>query len=193
MSDEWGPSPFPSLLRSHFFYLAVKTWLSACVSATYYASQRNQEPGWKRPNVHYEADFQMKHGAYCCEDMMADPAARSEAEVDDRPTAVQGLLPGQQGRDAGEMGLEVTASSSQLGFIFFRRNIPVFFSCCCGLISCTNKFNTAGLFSGPAASWYGSVCIHSVKLPYSPKPTATSMPPVGDGSCFVPRNSLGHR
>lgn len=105
MSDEWGDSPFSSLLGSHFFHLAVKT----CVSATYYASQRNQEPSRKRPNMHYEANFQMKHGACCCENVAANPAARGEAEVDDRPTAVRGLLPGQRGRQAGEMRLEATA------------------------------------------------------------------------------------
>lgn len=94
MPAKWGASPLPSLLRSHFFHLADKTWLSVCVSATYYASQRNHEPGWKRSNVHYEADFQMKLGAYCCENVTADLAARGEAEVDDRPAAVRGLLPG---------------------------------------------------------------------------------------------------
>lgn len=44
--------------------------------------------------MHYEADFQMKLGAYCCENVTADLAARGEAEVDDRPAAVRGLLPG---------------------------------------------------------------------------------------------------
>lgn len=121
MSDKRGASLFPSLLRSHFFHLVVKPWLSACVSATYYASQRNQEPAWKRSGVCYETDFQMKHGTFCCENMTADPATLSEAEVEDRPTAMQRLLPAQRGREVGEMGLEVAASLWQDGFLFFSR------------------------------------------------------------------------
>lgn len=121
MSDKRGASLFPSLLRSHFFHLVVKPWLSACVSATYYASQRNQEPAWKRSGVCYGTDFQMKHGTFCCENMTADPATLSEAEVEDRPTAMQRLLPAQRGREVGEMGLEVAASLWQDGFLFFSR------------------------------------------------------------------------
>lgn len=123
MSDEWGASLFPSLLERHLFHLAVKTWLSACVSATYSASQRHQERGPKRPNVHYEADFHMKHGARCCENVTADPAAHSEAEVDDRPTAVQGLLPGQGTERQGRWGWRPQHPCDRLAF-FLRKKHP---------------------------------------------------------------------
>lgn len=61
--------------------------------------------------MYCEADLQTKPGAKCCHNRTADPAALGEAEVDDRPTAMRGLLPSQWGRVVWEVGLEVTASS----------------------------------------------------------------------------------
>lgn len=82
---------FRSLFGRYTFLLAVKTWLSACVCVTCYANQRNEEAGQKRPNTYCEADFQMKSGAYCCDNRTADPAAVGDAEMDDRLTAMWGL------------------------------------------------------------------------------------------------------
>lgn len=80
--------PFPSW-EAHFSPGCQDLALCVCVSC--YANQRQQEPGWKRPNAYHEADLQMKPGAYCCDNRTADPAALGEAEVDDRPTAMWGL------------------------------------------------------------------------------------------------------
>lgn len=132
--DEWEASLFSFHLRNHFSHLDVKTWLFAYISATYYVSQRNQEPGQKRPKVHYEADFQTKRGANYGENMTADPAACNEAEVDDRATVVRELLPGLNA--AGRQGRWGWRSHHPCEEdVFLGENIPHLFLCCCGLIS----------------------------------------------------------
>lgn len=109
--------------------------------------------------------------------------------------AAQSVGQGGVGGGAGGHSILVT------GWLFFLgRNILGLFSCCCSPISCTNKFNTAGAALWPCSQpvWISLHPVLNCLTPPNLTPTVTKLHqlltstlPVRDGSCSVPRNSLG--